>query len=139
MKEIQKGDLIDLRLKEMMPRLGDKDLNKIKECIVVSDPNLPDNPIIYANQAFYDLTEYNSDETIGKNCRFLQGKNTDQKTVKEIREAILEKSELTIKIYNYTKSGQGFWNLLFIAPVFDESLNLKYFLGIQTKIEGTEK
>jgi len=139
MIDFKKGSLIDLRLKQMMPRLGNEDLSKTKESIVVTDPNLPDNPIIYANQAFYDLTEYESDEVIGKNCRFLQGKNTDPETVKKMAEAILEKEELTIKIYNYTKSGNGFWNLLFIGPVFDNDHKLQYFLGVQAKLKSTEK
>lgn len=139
MEEIKKGGLIDLRLKEMVPRLSDQDLSKTTESIVVTDPNLTDNPIIYANQAFYDLTEYSPDEVIGKNCRFLQGENTNQETVEEISKAILEKRELTIKIYNYTKDGEGFWNLLFIGPVFDEELKLKYFLGVQTRIREAEE
>lgn len=139
MEEIKKGGLIDLRLKEMVPRLSGQDLSKTTESIVVTDPNLTDNPIIYANQAFYDLTGYSPDEVIGKNCRFLQGENTNQETVEEISKAILEKRELTIKIYNYTKSGEGFWNLLFIGPVFDEELKLKYFLGVQTRIREAEE
>lgn len=139
MNELKKGGLIQLRLREMMPRLGDQDLNQTKECIVVSDPSLPDNPLIYANQAFYDLTEYSSEEVIGKNCRFLQGEDTSREAVEEIANALLEKKEITIKIYNYTKSGKGFWNLLFMAPVFEEGLELKYFVGIQTKIGEMEK
>lgn len=139
MEELKKGGLINLRLREMMPKLNDEDLNETNLSIVISDPNLPDNPIIYANQAFYDLSEYTSDEIIGKNCRFLQGENTDLETVENIAEAILEKREITIKLYNYTKSGKGFWNLLFIGPVFEDNLKLKYFIAIQTKIGETEK
>lgn len=139
MEELKRGGLIELRLREMMPRLSNEDLNETKESIVVSDPRLPDNPIIYANQAFYDLTEYTPDEVIGKNCRFLQGENTSREAVEMIAQALVEKREVTIKIYNYTKSGKGFWNLLFIGPVFEDSLKLKYFVGIQTKIEGPKK
>ena len=139
MEELKKGGLIELRLREMMPRLSNEDLNETKESIVVSDPRLPDNPIIYANQAFYDLTEYTPDEVIGKNCRFLQGENSSREAVEMIAQALVEKREVTIKIYNYTKSGKGFWNLLFIGPVFEDGLKLKYFVGIQTKIEGPKK
>ena len=139
MEELKKGGLIELRLREMMPRLSNEDLNETKLSIVVSDPSLPDNPIIYTNQAFYDLTEYSSDEVIGKNCRFLQGENTSKEGVESMTKAIREKRELTIKIYNYTKSGKGFWNLLFIAPVFEEGLKIKYFVGIQTKIREIEQ
>jgi PAS domain S-box-containing protein len=139
MEELKKGGLINLRLKQMLPRLSNEDSNETKLSIVVSDPSLPDNPIIYTNQAFCDLTEYSLDEIIGKNCRFLQGENTDKKTVEKIAEAVLEKREITIKIYNYTKSGKGFWNFLFIAPVFEDGLKLKYFVAIQKKTGEVER
>ncbi|USU05574.1 histidine kinase famiy protein [Sphingomonadaceae bacterium OTU29LAMAA1] len=102
--------------------------------MIVTDPNQPDNPIVFANPAFMGMTGYSSDELIGTNCRLLQGPDTDRDTVAEVRQAIEQRRETTVEIYNYKKNGAGFWNALFISPVFDADNNLIYFFASQLDV-----
>ena len=101
---------------------------------LITDPHQPDNPIIYATKAFYELTGYDREEVIGRNCRFLQGPNTDPQAITDIREAVLDLSPITIDILNYCKDGRPFWNRLRIRPSFDADGALEYFIGVQNPI-----
>jgi PAS domain S-box-containing protein len=105
---------------------------------VITDPRLEDNPIVFTNDAFRSLTGYNSDEVLGRNCRFLQGKDTDPETVRALHEAIARSEEMTIDILNYAKDGSSFWNRLRIRPNFSESGAIEYFLGLQNPIDPSE-
>ncbi|MFP5391308.1 MAG: histidine kinase famiy protein [Gammaproteobacteria bacterium] len=102
--------------------------------MVVTDPNQPDNPIVFVNQAFCDLSEYKEDDVLGKNCRFLQGKETDPATVDEVRRAVREQRAVAVDILNYKASGKPFWNALFIGPVFNQDGKLLYFFSSQLDI-----
>jgi PAS domain S-box-containing protein len=102
--------------------------------MVVTDPRQPDNPIVFANGAFFDLTGYSHEETIGRNCRFLQGPQTDRRTVDEVRTAIQEKRAVAVDLLNYKKDGQPFWNALFLGPIFDQDGELLYFFASQMDI-----
>ena len=84
--------------------------------MTISDPSLPDNPLIYANNGFEELTGYSAEEVIGRNCRFLQGPDTDEKSTEIIREAIRNERACTVQILNYKKDGTPFWNRLSITP-----------------------
>ena len=86
---------------------------------VLSDPRLPDNPIVFASPGFYELTGYTRDEVLGRNCRFLQGEGTDPKSVDVIRTAIRSGSDATACLLNYKKDGTPFWNQLFVAALRD--------------------
>ncbi|KTS37002.1 histidine kinase [Methylobacterium indicum] len=102
--------------------------------MIVTDPRQPDNPIIFANQAFRGMTGYTPEELVGRNCRFLQGPETDRETVAEVRRAIAERKEIATEILNYRKNGSTFWNALFISPVYDPSGELVYFFGSQLDV-----
>ena len=102
--------------------------------IVVSDPNKEDNPLIYVNKEFLNMTGYSEEDCINRNCRFLQGKDTDESTIKVIRSAIKDRTNTNIRIKNYKKNGTAFWSDLTITPIFDKGQNLKYFLGVQKDI-----
>lgn len=102
--------------------------------IVITNPRLPDNPIVLANAAFLATTGYAANEVIGSNCRFLQGSDTNRTTVDEIRAAVAAKLEITRDILNYRKDGTGFWNRLFVSPVFDETGRLAYFFASQLDV-----
>jgi PAS domain S-box-containing protein len=102
--------------------------------MVVTDPRQPDNPIVFANGAFFDLTHYKEEEVLGRNCRMLQGPDTDRRTVDEIRTAIAEQRPVSVDILNYKADGSTFWNALFLGPVFDEEGNLLYFFASQMDI-----
>lgn len=102
--------------------------------LCVSDPFQDDCPIIYANQAFTDLTGYNRDEVVGRNCRFLQGEDTDPKAVERIRIAMENQDVVVVDILNYRKDGTTFWNALHVGPIFTENGDLAYFYGSQWDI-----
>lgn len=102
--------------------------------VLITDPTLPDNPIIYANPAVLRITGYQPEEIIGSNCRFLQGSETDSQTVAQIRSCINEQREVKATLLNYRKNGQPFWHELKISPVFSDEGELINFVGIQTDI-----
>nr|BAE20160.1 phototropin [Mougeotia scalaris]BAE20165.1 phototropin [Mougeotia scalaris] len=106
-------------------------LERIQKNFVITDPRLPDNPIIFASDDFLELTEYTREEIIGRNCRFLQGKDTDKETVAKIRHAIDNHQDITVQLLNYTKSGKPFWNLFHLQAVRDTKGRLQYFIGVQ--------
>ncbi len=102
--------------------------------MLVTDPHQPDNPIVFANRAFLEMTGYEADEIIGTNCRFLQGRETDQTLVAQVRSAIEERREIAVELVNYKKDGSAFWNALFISPVLNESGELTYFFASQLDV-----
>lgn len=111
-------------------------LERIEKNFVITDPRLPDNPIIFASDSFLELTEYTREEILGRNCRFLQGPETDQATVSKIRDAIREQRDITVQLINYTKSGKKFWNLFHLQPMRDQKGELQYFIGVQ--LDGSD-
>ena len=102
--------------------------------MVITNPTLPDNPIVLANAAFLALTGYPAEGVIGRNCRFLQGKDTDPTTVEKIRAAVATGLEISCDLLNYRKNGTFFWSRLFISPVLSDAGNLKYFFASQLDI-----
>jgi PAS domain S-box-containing protein len=102
--------------------------------MIVTDPNRPDNPIVFANPAFLNMTGYGWDELVGVNCRILQGPDTDPDTVAEVRRAVERRQETSVEILNYKKNGAAFWNALFISPVFDADNRLIYFFASQLDV-----
>jgi PAS domain S-box-containing protein len=102
--------------------------------IVITDPTQPDNPIIYTNPAFTDITGYGADEILGRNCRFLQSNEHEQKAVIDIRKAIKEERSITAVLRNYKKDGTLFYNELTISPVHEEGGKLVAFVGVQNDI-----
>jgi len=107
--------------------------------MAVTDPRQPDNPIVFANQAFLDLTGYSADEVIGHNCRFLQGEGTSAKTIDEIRAAVAEQREFTLEILNYRKGGTAFWNQLHVSPIHDDAGELLYYFASQDDVTEFRK
>ncbi len=102
--------------------------------MIVTDPHAPDNPIVFANPAFIGMTGYSMEELIGRNCRLLQGPETDRDTVAEIRRAVEQRRETSVEILNYKKNGSAFWNALFVSPVFDTDGTLRYFFASQLDV-----
>ncbi|NEP78769.1 MAG: PAS domain S-box protein [Okeania sp. SIO3B3] len=102
--------------------------------IVIADATQPDHPIIYVNPSFNRITGYKTEEVIGKNCRFLQGKLTNQLAISNLRNAILHGEECHVILQNVRKDGTYFWNELFLAPVYNSQKHLTHFIGIQTDI-----
>jgi len=99
--------------------------------ITLSDPDKEDNPIVYANKAFEKITGYSQEETVGRNCRFLQGQERDQEELQQIRDAIKNAKPVEVTLKNFRKNGELFYNRLSITPLFDNEEHLIYFLGVQ--------
>lgn len=102
--------------------------------MIITNPRLPDNPVVFANNAFCRLSGYPRDEILGRNCRFLQGPESDPATVQRIREAVERVEPLEIDILNHRKDGETFWNRLLMAPVFDTEGVLAYFFASQVDV-----
>ncbi|QIE47611.1 PAS domain-containing protein [Pseudohalocynthiibacter aestuariivivens] len=102
--------------------------------LCITDPALPDNPIVFANTAFCDLIGYALSEVVGRNCRFLQGPDTTQASIQAIRQMIDEGRVGTIEILNYRKDGSSFINALQIGPITDEAGKTVYFFGSQLDV-----
>jgi PAS domain S-box-containing protein len=100
-------------------------------CVTVSDMTVPDAPLCYVNQAFLEVSGYGRDEVLGRNCRFLQGPDTDPASVAATRAAIKAGDPLRIDLLNYRKSGAPFWNALHLSPVRSDSGDLIAYIGVQ--------
>ncbi len=109
-------------------------LGEIAEGITVTDPRQPDNPLVYVNPAFCRLTGYSAAEVLGRNCRFLQGPDTDQPELDRLRAAISSGQPCIVELLNYRKDGTRFWNNLSISPVFNSAGEIIYFTGIQLDV-----
>lgn len=106
--------------------------------MVISDPSLSDMPIIFISGEFEKQTGYPPEEVLGRNCRFLQGPETDPKAVQAIRDALAARTKITIDILNYRRDGSKFWNRLRIRPVFNANGELNYFVGTQNPIPAED-
>ncbi|TCQ03925.1 PAS domain-containing protein [Sphingomonas sp. PP-CC-3A-396] len=102
--------------------------------MIITNPRLPDNPVVFANNAFCRLSGYTREEILGRNCRFLQGPATDPATVAKIRDAVRRVESIEIDIRNQRKDGELFWNRLLMAPVYDTEGVLAYFFASQVDV-----
>lgn len=118
----------------LIPQVLSKILDSCVNGVSLADPDQPDMPLVYVNKAFEAITGYTLAETVGKNCRFLQGNEHDQEGVLQLREAIKNKKSIEVVLRNYRKNGELFYNHLLMSPLFDSKGNLLYFLGVQYDI-----
>jgi PAS domain S-box-containing protein len=118
----------------LIPYVLSQILDNVLTGITLSDPDQPDNPVVYANAAFELITGYEQQEIIGRNCRFLQGDDRDQPEIDKIREAMRTETGVTVTLRNYRKDGTLFHNRFTIRPIRDRAGNLRYYLGIQYDI-----
>ena len=118
------------RRAEATLRLRDRALEAIGEGIMITDSAEFDNPVIYVNPAFEQLTGYSKEEAAGRNARFLQGAETDKETIRAIRSAVESESPFRCSILNYRKDGTAFWNSLNISPIRDPNGTTTHFVGI---------
>lgn len=105
--------------------------------LTLASPLFEDCPLILCNDPFLNLIGYGREEVIGRNCRFLQGRDTDPTARARLREAVEQRHEALVPITNYRKDGSAFENYVFILPIFDSSKNLLYFLGSQCDITAS--
>lgn len=109
-------------------------VERIQSNFVIADPTLPDCPIVFASDPFLHLSGYRREEVLGRNCRFLQGPDTDRDTVNELRKAISEGREITVRLLNYRKDGKPFWNMLTVAPIRDVTGHPRFLVGVQVDV-----
>ncbi len=110
--------------------------SRLSLSIVITNPQTPDNPIVYVNDAFERTTGYARSSVIGRNCRFLQGERTKKSDVDRLRTAVENGRDVSVDILNYRASGEPFMNRLTIAPITNEDGRPMYFLGIQKELRG---
>ena len=127
-------DITDRKRAEEMLWLYDRAIAATSIGVTISDATNPEHPIIYCNPAFESMTGYRREEIIGKNCRFLQGSDTDSDALEIIRQALKTNSECQVILKNYRKDGTVFWNALSISPVRDKKGKLTHFIGVQRDI-----
>ena len=119
---------------EGIQRLLDRAVTASSNGIVITDPKLPDNPIVYVNPAFERMSGYPAEEAQGSNCRFLQNDEGDQPALDELRAALREERDCRVVLRNYRKCGALFWNELYVSPVHDDEGRLVNFIGVQNDI-----
>lgn len=111
-----------------------KTLQKAHRSFCITDPSIPDNPIVFASQEFLKATGYTLEQVVGRNCRFLQGPETDRRAIETIRKGITEGKDTSVCLLNYRADGSTFWNQLFIAPLHDSNRRIVNFVGVQCPV-----
>lgn len=102
---------------------------------IATDPRQPDNPVIAVNAGFSALTGYPAEEILGRNCRFLAGPDTETGARSRLRRAVEQGESVAVELLNYRRDGSPFRNAVMIAPLFDATGQLRYFLGSQMEVE----
>jgi PAS domain S-box-containing protein len=127
-------DVTDRKQAEEALRLRDRAIQAVPQGILITDASRPGNPITYASTGFERLTGYTAAEYLGRDCRFLQGKDTDPAAVARVRAAIESGQPCVVEVLNYRKDGSAFWNELSITPVVDPAGRPTHFVGVQTDV-----
>jgi PAS domain S-box-containing protein len=109
-------------------------VEKADSALVLAEPGETDNPLVYVNEAFEEMTGYSKPEAIGRDCRFLQGEHTRAEPANELRAGIENEEPVTVELRNYRKDGTEFWNKLTVDPVYDANGDLVRYLGTQEDI-----
>jgi len=115
-----------------------KSIQGSQHSFIITDPSLEDNPIVFASDDFLKLTGYGRDQVLGRNCRFLQGTDTNKDSVDQIRKGLAAGEDVSVTLINYTADGVPFWNKLFIAALRDAQNNIVNFIGVAVKVATPE-
>jgi PAS domain S-box-containing protein len=109
-------------------------LNSLPRGILITDCSQDDDPIIYVNDYFLTMSGYTREETIGRNCRFMQGEKTDPDSQKKIAIALSNKESCSVKMINYRKNGDTFLNEFTICPITDENNKVTHFIALEREL-----
>jgi PAS domain S-box-containing protein len=131
---VQHQDVTECKQTEDRLRLYERALEAVSAGVVISDQQQPDQPLVYCNPAFERISGYSRAEIIGRNCRMLQGDDTDRATVDTLRAAIQAGSACEVVLKNYRKDGSPFWNALQIAPIRDEQQRITHFVSMHADV-----
>nr|AML77111.1 putative LOV domain-containing protein [Desmarestia viridis] len=138
--EDAEGPLVTANPTQATKILDDPDYSLVKalqtaqQNFVITDASLPDNPIVFASGGFLELTGYKLMDVLGRNCRFLQGPETDPRAVDKIRNAIEEGSDASVCLLNYRADNTTFWNQFFVAALRDGAGATVNYVGVQCKV-----
>ncbi|WP_123620205.1 PAS domain-containing protein [Halorubrum sp. CSM-61] len=127
-------DVSDERARREELETKNRALDEAPVGITITDPDLPDNPMVYVNDRFVEMTGYDREDAVGVNCRFLQGADTDEETVARLREAIDAEEPESVELLNYRKDGTPFWNRVSVAPLRDGEGSVSEWVGFQEDI-----
>lgn len=111
--------------------LFEQAMAQTRMAVSLADPALPEMPLVFVNRAFIQLTGYSEEEALGRNCRFLQGPDTDPETVRAVSRALAREDVIVVELLNYRADGTPFWNALHLGPIYDETGKLIYYFGSQ--------
>ena len=110
-------------------------IRSAQRAFCITDPHLPDNPIVFASQGFLDLTGYSIDQVLNRNCRFLQGALTDQSQVAVLADGIARGIDTSVTIINYKSDGTAFWNQVYVAALRDANNVIVNYVGVQCEVQ----
>lgn len=127
-------NITNRRNAESHRRLLEKAIASVENGIIICDARDPNLPITFANSGFTNITGYSQEEVLGRNCRFLQGPETDFETVEIIRKGIRRQESVRVLIKNYRKDRSAFWNEVYITPVRDQNNEVIAFVGVQVDL-----
>lgn len=100
----------------------------------IASPTTSDHGLVYVSPGFLALTGYSMEDCIGRNCRFLQGPETDKQEVKRMSEALKKQLDISVVLLNYRKDGSTFWNRIEIAHLRDEQNQVRFIVGVQNQV-----
>ncbi|EPS29373.1 hypothetical protein PDE_04322 [Penicillium oxalicum 114-2] len=128
--------IVEERVRGTLPMKFRDTANALAEVFCLTDPSRPDNPIIFASKEFHRTTQYGMDYVLGRNCRFLQGPQTNPNSVRRLRESLKAGRHHSELFLNYRRDGSPFMNLLQCAPLYDSKGTVKYVIGAQIDVSG---
>jgi PAS domain S-box-containing protein len=129
-------DITEARESEQAVRVRERAIAVIPQAVVITDYTLPDNPVVYTNPSFDELTGYRGAEMLGRNTRILQGPATDRGAVARLRDAVRSGRAIDgVELVNYRKDGTPFWNSVSITPIRDEAGRVTHFVGVLSAVE----
>jgi len=111
-----------------------KAIQAAQRSFVITDPSLPDNPIIFASKGFLDMCGYRLEEVLGRNCRFLQGPDTDPEQIQTLRNGVIKGGDTSVCLLNYKADGTRFYNQIFIAALRDANNVIINYVGVQVEV-----
>ncbi|UYF99810.1 putative bifunctional diguanylate cyclase/phosphodiesterase [Halomonas sp. GD1P12] len=127
-------DITERKTSEQQLVLLERSVESSTNGVVIVDALADDLPMVYVNKAFETITGYTRDEALGRNCRILQGDETDASTVKQLRRGIREQRDVHVMLRNVRQDGTSFWNDLYVSPVRDEQGRVTHFIGVQNDV-----
>jgi PAS domain S-box-containing protein len=115
-----------------------KGIQRSQHSFVITDPSLQDNPIVFVSDDFLNLTGYKREQVLGRNCRFLQGSDTNKEKVDTVRKTLASGEDVSVTMINYMADGTPFWNKLFVAALRDSENNIVNFIGVTVRVARPE-